>query len=166
MLVHAALVLVFASLPGAAARAEPNDARAFLQRFEGRFVGQGTLSRGGSGARTLDCNLTGQPSGDRLSLSGVCRANIFASANISIDMRCSAGRCTGQFRDGLGTISSLSGQRRGDSLHFMATETAESVRPDPPARMVLTRDADGIDLTVRNTQPPKGSAISLDLKKR
>jgi hypothetical protein len=159
------LVLALA-LAAAPALAQTTGSVAPLQRFEGRFVGKGTLARGGGSPRTLNCDLAGRPSGDRLSLSGVCRAMVFASANISIDVRCSGQRCTGSFRDGLGTISSLAGQQRGDSLSLLATETAESVRPDPPARMTLTRKPDGIGLSVQNTQPGKGSAISLDLKKQ
>jgi hypothetical protein len=159
---------VFSSaiLFGAAALGQTTGSASSLQQFEGSFAGQGTLARQGGASRSLTCNLTGRSTGDSLSLAGTCRAMIIASANISIETRCSGNRCTGSFRDGLGTISSLAGQRRGDTLSFLATETADSVRPDPPARMSLSRTASGITLTVRNTEPGKGSAISLDLKKQ
>lgn len=137
-----------------------------MQRFEGRFVGGGTLERADRGSTALKCDLRGQSGGASLSLAGTCRANIIAAANISIALRCSGPSCNGTFRDGLGTVSSLSGRHSGDRFNLMATETAESVRPDPPARMILVRDAEGIDLSVRNTQAGKGSTISLDLKKQ
>lgn len=166
LLMALAAALAIALVVAGPAAAQSSGAPASLERFEGRFVGQGSLARSGGDARSLNCDLTGRPSGERLSLSGVCRANIFASANIQIEVTCSGPRCSGSFRDGLGTVSALSGQRQGDRLSFLATETADSVRPDPPARMTLVREGDGLGLTVRNTQAGKGSAISLDLKKR
>lgn len=139
---------------------------AFLQSFEGEFRGSGSLTRGEQGATRLNCNLTGRRSGDGLLLAGTCRANIFASARISIDIRYDAasGRFKGSFRDGLGTVSTLDGRRSGNTLNFLAVETAESVRPDPPARMQLTRNPDGISINLRNTVPGEGSTITLALQ--
>ncbi|MET0605774.1 MAG: hypothetical protein ABWZ80_04915 [Beijerinckiaceae bacterium] len=137
-----------------------------LEIFEGRFAGKGSLARAGGAPRTLDCDLTGRASGDRYSLTGTCHASIIVSANVSIEVRCIGSRCSGSFRDGRGTVSSLVGERRGETLSFLATETAESVRPDPPAHMTLTRRREGIALSVRNTEPTKGSAISLELRKQ
>jgi hypothetical protein len=138
----------------------------FLQTFEGEFRGTGSLTRGEQSATRLNCTLTGRRSGAGLLLAGTCRANIFASARISIDIRYDAasGRFRGSFRDGLGTVSTLDGRRSGNTLNFLATETAESVRPDPPARMQLTRNANGISIDLRNTVPGEGSTISLALQ--
>lgn len=158
--------VLFLAIMAAASAAAQTPSASPMQRFEGRFVGGGTLERGGRGATALHCELTGRSAGANLTLGGTCRANIIAGAAVSIVLRCSGASCAGMFRDGLGTVSSLSGRHRGDRFTLLAKETAESVRPDPPARMILVRDAEGIDLSVRNTQPGKGSTILLDLKKQ
>lgn len=134
-----------------------------LEQFEGKFTGGGTLVRKGS-TTNLTCNLTGDANGDSYTLAGRCRANIIAGGNIRIAVRQQGNRITGSFSDGLGTVSSLSGTANGSSLSMVATETAESVRPDPPARMTLTRSGSGLTLSVRNTQEGAGSNITLSLR--
>lgn len=159
-------ILLAAALAGlGAAQAQSPRGGSLLEQFEGEFRGKGTLVRDND-ATDLTCTLRGQTQGEQLSLRGTCRANIFASANISIQIRRAGDRYVGQFRDGLGTVSRLSGEGSGNGLTFIATETEESVRPDPPARMQLSRAGGALILNVRNTVPGEGSAISLNLAER
>lgn len=67
-------------------------------------------------------------------LDGRCSiAVIFTtSMRINIQYNLSNGRYTCSFRESLGTIADLSGSRTGKTLSLAFTETAESVRPNPP----------------------------------
>jgi hypothetical protein len=83
---------------------------------------------------------------------------------IDIQYNPGSGRYTGSFRESLGTIAHLAGSRMGETLLLAFTETAESVRPNPPARLTITRRNRDIVLTLRGTKPGLGQNLDLVLR--
>lgn len=138
----------------------------FLRSFEGRFSGAGTLQNAGGSSRSLSCSFAGDEQGSRLNLSGTCRTAAIFSATIRIELRHDPGseRYHGSFRESTGTVAELAGRREGQKLTLAFTETAESVRPNPPATLTITRRQDGIALTLRPSKPEQGQAIDLALR--
>ncbi|MDU0340460.1 hypothetical protein [Bosea rubneri] len=150
-----------------AAQTEPGNGEAsFLNALEGRFSGDGTLQNAGGSSRSLKCQFNGDQQGPRLSLDGSCRTAAIFSATIRIELRHdpSTGRYAGTFRESTGTVADLGGRRQGQRLTLAFNETAESVRPNPPATLTITRQEGGIALTLRGSQPGKGQNLDLALR--
>jgi hypothetical protein len=139
---------------------------AFLRSFEQSFSGSGTVQSAGGSSRSLTCSFTGDEQGSRLSLNGSCRAAAIFSATIQIELRHDPrqDRYQGTFRESTGTVATLSGKRQGQRLTLAFTETAESVRPDPPATLTITRGQGGISLTLRGSKPGQGRNLDLNLR--
>jgi hypothetical protein len=74
------------------------------------------------------------------------------------------GRYAGTFKESTGTVARLSGSRQGQRLTLAFNETAESVRPNPPATLTISRQQSGVALTLRGSQPGKGQNLDLSLK--
>ena len=107
---------------------------AFLHSFEGRFQGIGSLKRVNRSGHRLTCKFNGTSNAGSVVLDGRCSTAVIFSTSMRIDIQYnpSNGRYTGSFRESLGTIADLSGSRTGKTLSLAFTETAESVRPNPP----------------------------------
>lgn len=168
---HLATALATAALlimaqPGAAQQNAENDETRFLNSLEGRFSGNGTLRNADGGSRSLTCRFDGDQQGARLSLDGRCSTAAIFSATIRIELRHDpgSGRYAGSFRESTGTVATLSGERRGRRLTLAFNETAESVRPNPPATLTIARQPSGVALTLRGSQPGKGQDLDLSLK--
>jgi hypothetical protein len=143
-----------------------NGETGFLSSLEGRFSGNGTLQNAGGNSRSLKCQFNGDQTGPRLSLDGSCTAATIFSATIRIELRHDpkSGRYAGTFRESTGTVASLSGKRQGQQLTLAFNETAESVRPNPPATLTISRQPSGVALTLRGSQPGKGQNLDLSLR--
>jgi hypothetical protein len=162
----AALALLALAQPLAAEQDARSDEAGFLRSFEGRFSGAGTLQNAGGSSRSLSCSFDGDEQGSRLSLNGTCRTAAIFSATIRIELRHDprSGRYHGAFRESTGTVAELAGRREGQKLTLAFTETAESVRPNPPATLTITRRQGGIALTLRPSKPDQGQNIDLSLR--
>ena len=168
-----AFCLAAAAAPNAIAQdatgAIPSEA-AFLQSLEGRFSGAGTFTRlrdGGEGRR-LTCNLTSDSQGNRLTLDGKCTAAVVFGTSVRVDVRYdpASKRYSGSFRDGLGTVANLSGTRRGQTIQLAFNETAESVRPGPPATLTIAENNDRLSLSLQSTRSDAGQNLRLSLQKQ
>jgi len=163
----AAVTLLAAGLPSWA-QPKPSAVTpetAFLRAFEGRFTGTGQLQQANGSGHNLSCKFSGDNEGSQVVLNGRCSTALIFGTNVRIAIRYDpkSDRYVGTFRDGAGTIAELVGARRGQTLSFSFTETAESVRPNPPARLTITRSSDNIVLSLRGTVPNKGQNLDLVL---
>jgi hypothetical protein len=141
---------------------------AFLQGFDGSYSGKGTLKRAvDQTARPLSCTFQGSSTGTRIALDGRCSAGILStSSRINIRFDPGSQRVTGSYRDGTGTIATLSGARRGDALVLAFNETAESVNPGPPGRLTIGQSGSQLSLSLRSNTPNAGQNLDLTLQKQ
>lgn len=162
----AAAALLLLAGPGAAQTEPGNGEASFLNALEGRFSGTGTLQSAGGGRRSLKCRFDGDQQGARLSLDGSCSTALIFSTAIRIELRHdpATGRYAGSFRESTGTVADLGGRRQGERLTLAFTETAESLRPNPPATLTITRRQGGIALTLRGSKPGQGQNLDLALR--
>jgi hypothetical protein len=140
----------------------------FLQGFGGNFAGSGMLKRAAdSSPRSLTCTFAGSGQGTRILLDGQCSAAII-STSVKIETRfdSASGRYVGSYRDGIGTVATLSGTRKGGALVLAFNETAESVNPGPPGRLTIAQNGRGLNLSLRSTQPDAGQNLDLALEKQ
>lgn len=143
-----------------------SDESAFMRSFEGRFSGSGKLERAGGSGHKLDCKFDGDHEGDKVTLTGNCSTALVFSTSVRIELRFDprSGRYQGAFREGKGTVADLAGSRQGQTLSLSFVETAESVRPNPPARLTISRKGDDMTLTLRPTKPDQGQNLDLMLR--
>jgi len=168
---HMAKALAAAALlalvqPTSAEQDTGNDETGFLSSLEGRFSGNGTLQNAGGSSRSLTCEFNGDQEGLRLSLDGSCSTAAVFSATIKIELRHDpkTGRYAGTFRESTRTVANLAGTRQGQRLTLAFNETAESVRPNPPATLTISRQQGEVALTLRGSQPGKGQNLDLSLR--
>lgn len=161
-----ATALLMLAQPGATQQGADSGEASFLSSLEGRFSGNGTLQNAGGSSRALKCQFNGDQEGARLSLDGSCSTAAIFSATIRIELRhdSKTGRYAGTFQESTGTVARLSGSRQGQRLTLAFNETAESVRPNPPATLTISRQQSGVALTLRGSQPGKGQNLDLSLK--
>jgi hypothetical protein len=162
----AAAALLMVTQPALAEQEGDSGEASFLNSLEGRFSGNGTLQNAGGSSRSLKCQFEGDQEGSRLSLDGTCSTAAIFSATIRIELRLDpkTGRYAGTFRESTGTVANLAGKRQGQRLTLAFNETAESVRPNPPATLTISRRQDGVALTLRGSQPGKGQNLDLSLR--
>jgi hypothetical protein len=151
------------------AQAVPGDGSretTFLHSFDGRFAGTGRLERVNGSGHTLTCQFKGTSEVRRVVLDGRCSTAIIFGTSMRIDIQYDAGtgRYMGSFRESTGTIADLVGSRMGETLSLAFTETPESIRPNPPARLTITRKDRDIVLTLRGTKPGLGQNLDLVLR--
>lgn len=166
------LAIVLASAAAISARAEQNPAApgeeaAFLRSFEGRFSGTGRLKNAGGASHSLSCSFDGDQEGSRVTLTGRCSTALVLSTTVHIELRYDPRkrRYDGAFREGRGTVADLAGARQGGRLSLAFNETAESVRPNPPATLAISQRGGGLTLTLRGSQPGQGQNLDLTLTK-
>ncbi|CAN7458327.1 hypothetical protein LJR090_003747 [Bosea sp. LjRoot90] len=162
----AAAALFVLAQPGAAEQEAGSSEASFLSSLEGRFSGNGTLQNAGGSSRSLKCEFNGDQEGSRLSLDGSCTTAAILSATIRIELRHDpkTGRYAGTFKESTGTVANLAGVRQGQRLTLAFNETAESVRPNPPATLTISRQQDRVALTLRGSQPGQGQNLDLSLR--
>jgi len=162
----AAAVLLALVQPGRAEREAGSDEASFLSSLEGRFSGNGTLQNAGGNSHSLSCQFNGDQQGSRLSLGGSCSTAAVLSTTIRIELRHDpkTGHYAGTFRESMGTVANLAGRRQGRRLTLAFNETAESVRPNPPATLTISRQPNGVALTLRGSQPGEGQNLDLSLR--
>lgn len=138
----------------------------FLRSFEGQFSGAGRLQRAGGSSHSLNCKFNGDHQGSQVTLNGTCSTALVFSTSVRIEIRYDPQdrRYEGDFREGTGTVATLAGSRQGQTLSFAFVETAESVRPNPPARLSISRSGDGMVLTLRGTRSDQGQNLDLLLR--
>ncbi|KFC63641.1 hypothetical protein FG93_05767 [Bosea sp. LC85] len=158
-------MLTMVPVTSASAQQGTIDEASFLQAFEGRFTGTGKLENAGGSSHNLNCRFDGDQQGSRVTLTGSCSTALIFSTTVRIDLRYDprTQRYDGKFREGKGTIANLAGARRGDNLALSFRETAESVRPNPPATLTISRHAEGLVLALRGSQPGQGQNLDLRL---
>jgi hypothetical protein len=159
-------MLLLALVTPTAAQQDADEEAPFLQTFEGRFAGEGKLERPNGSVHDLSCKFDGDQKGSRVTLNGSCSTALIISTTIRIELRYNpkTQRYDGEFREGKGTVADLAGARRGESLTLSFRETEESVRPDPPATLTISRKGDGLAITLRRSQPGEGRNLDLTLK--
>lgn len=162
----AAIALLALAQPSFAEQEADSDEARFLSSLEGRFSGNGTLQNAGGSSRALSCRFNGDQQGQNLSLDGSCTAAAIFSTTIRIELRHDpkTGHYAGTFRESMGTVANLAGKRQGQRLTLAFNETAESVRPNPPATLTISRQQDGVALTLRGSQPGEGQNLDLSLR--
>lgn len=162
--VFAAMLVLAVVTPGRAQQ-DKADETAFLQSFEGRFSGTGTLERAGGSSHALSCKFDGDHAGSRVTLNGNCSTALVFSTSVRIELRYDprTQRYEGAFREGKGTVADLAGTRQGQRLSLSFTETPESVRPNPPATLTISLKDDGMALTLRGSKPGQGQNLDLSL---
>lgn len=150
MLAAFTAMLATAAVSSASAQLATIDEASFLQAFEGRFTGTGKLENAGGSSHDLSCTFDGDQQGSRVTLSGRCSTALVLSTTVKIDLRYDprTQRYDGEFRESKGTVASLAGTRRGDNLALSFRETAESIRPNPPAMLTISRHAEGLALVL------------------
>ena len=160
----AATLALAAGMPSRAQQDEGGET-GFLDIFDGRFKGTGTLQNAGERSHNLTCEFDGDRQGSRVTLQGRCSTAVIFGTTVQIDLTVDpkTGRYDGSFREGRGTVADLAGTRRGDSLSLSFVETAESVRPNPPATLTINRRSGGLALTLRGSQPGRGQNLDLAL---
>lgn len=138
----------------------------FLHSFDGSFAGTGRLERADGSGHTLTCKFKGTSEARHVVLDGRCSIAIIFATSMRIDIRydTGTGRYSGSFRESMGTIADLVGSRQGDALSLAFTETPESIRPNPPARLTITRRDHDVVLTLRGTKPGRGQSLDLILR--
>ncbi len=163
----AASAVILGLSAGAVALAQQQEPEetTFLRSFEGQFRGSGTLERAGGASHALKCSFEGDSEGRRVTLDGSCSAALIFNTSVRIELRYdpSSRRYEGAFREESGTIADLAGRRRGESLSLSFTETAQSVRPGPPATLTIRRKENGITLSLRSSKPGEGQNLDLEL---
>lgn len=161
-----AVALMGLAQPGLAEQEVGSDEASFLNSLEGRFSGNGTLQNAGGSSRSLSCQFNGDQQGSRLSLGGSCSTAAIFSTTIRIELRHDpkTGHYVGTFRESMGTVANLAGKRQGQRLTLAFNETAESVRPNPPATLTISRQPNGVALTLRGSQPGEGQNLDLSLR--
>ena len=159
-------MLLLALVTPAAAQQDADEEAPFLQAFEGRFAGAGKLGKPDGSSHDLSCKFEGDQQGSRVTLNGSCSTALIISTTIRIELRYNpkTQRYDGEFREGQGTVANLAGARRGESLTLSFRETEESVRPNPPATLTISRQGDGLAITLRGSQPGQGQNLDLALK--
>ena len=159
-----AMLLLAATTPIAAQQGADEEA-SFLRSFEGQFSGAGKLENVGGASHSLSCKFKGDQQGSRVSLNGECSTALIFGTTVRIELRYDpkSRRYDGSFREGKGTVADLAGTRQGRTLSLSFVETAESVRPNPPATLTISRQGDGLALTLRGSQPGQGQNLDLTL---
>ena len=163
------LTLVALSAATATAQSAPSAVSSettFLRAFDGQFAGTGSLERAGGSSHRLTCRFNGNSQGRQVVLDGRCSTAVLFGTSMRIGIRYDAGtgRYLGSFRESMGTIANLEGSRQGQTLSLSFTETPESVRPNPPARLTSTRKGGDMVLTLRGTKPGRGQNLDLVLR--
>lgn len=137
----------------------------FLRAFDGQFSGIGRLDRADGSGHALTCKFKGTRVAQQAVFEGRCSTAIIFGTSMRIDIHYDArtARYLGSFHEGMGTIADLAGSRQGNMLSLSFIETAKSVRPNPPARLTITRKDHDIVLTLRGTKPGRGQNLDLVL---
>ena len=134
------LAAVAPATPAAAQEAE------YPARFDGEGVGGGPFRRNAE-ARPLrvKCALGGNQGPNRMSVAGKCRAAVIFSRDIGADLTFdpSTGRYTGIYTGVRGGASTLSGERRGDTVRLTVT-WPKIVNGDRTADMEITNNGNGM----------------------
>ncbi len=159
-----AMLLLAAAGPGTAQQGG-NDEAPFLRSFEGKFSGTGKLENAGGASHSLTCKFDGDHEGSRVTLNGNCSTKLVFSTTVRIELRYDpkTRRYGGAFREGKGTVADLAGARQGQRLSLSFVETAESVRPNPPATLTISRQREGVALSLRGSKPGQGQNLDLVL---
>lgn len=160
----AVALTIAASTPAQAQPAGENET-GFLRVFDGRFNGTGIMQKAGGPAHNLSCTFDGNHSGANVTLNGRCSTAMVIGTTVRIQLAVDPhkGRYSGSFVDDRGTVASLSGSRKGQTLTLSFRETAESVRPDPPATLTIDTRADGLAIRLRGSEPGRGQNLDLAL---
>ena len=130
----------------------------FFGRFAGSFEGSGEVQRkANTSPNQVTCALTGQPSGNRITISGRCGAAIF-SREISADIRFdpATGRYTGTYVGAKVGPARLSGVRQGDAVVLTIT-WPKPVNGDTKATMTIRNSGNRqLAITVTDEFQPGG----------
>lgn len=155
--VAAALVagfLLAAPMPAHAA-----DEGAFMERFAGEWSGGGPYKRTArTPAVNIKCTLSGNRSGNRITVGGTCRAAIVVRRAIAMDVTYDpgSGRYRGTYKGEMDGFAQLAGKRQGDTVTFDVT-WPEVLNGDRSASLSISSSGDGVmHLRMRDRSSPDG----------
>jgi hypothetical protein len=134
------------------------DETEFLQRFQGEWIGSGTVQReGASQPREVDCAIRGDRAENRVSVQGSCRAAVIFSRAIGADLTVDAsGLYRGAYTGSRIGPAQLSGRRRGDVID-LRIDWPRPVNGDREARLTIRNDGRGaLRITVADNLTPGG----------
>jgi hypothetical protein len=144
-------------LPALSAQA---DETGFLKRFDGAWSGTGLVQRKiEEGPHQVSCKMTGAPTSDGVSISGVCRAAVIFSRQIRADLRYDpgSGRYSGTYVGAKVGPARLSGKRNGDAV-ILTIFWPKPVNGDKTATMTIRNPGDGnLRIVVAAKPRPGGS---------
>ncbi|UHD44785.1 hypothetical protein LUX29_17385 [Aureimonas altamirensis] len=120
---------------------------AFLQRFEGRFSGGGTIQRDvDPQPRKVTCRLAGSLSGpNALSIKGSCRAAVILTRPVAATIRYdpATDRFSGTYDASTTGPAQLSNGRLSGNALTLAVTYAKPIYGDRNATMTITNAGDG-----------------------
>jgi hypothetical protein len=162
-IVTGSLAYASAPLPQEAEVEEPVPAQlpemAYFDRFAGSFAGSGEVRRRATDRPAqVKCTLAGEPSENRILISGRCGASIF-SRDVSADIRFdpASGRYTGTYVGSNAGPARLSGARNGDAVVLTIT-WPKPVNGDTKATMTILNPGNGtLQITVIDEVRPGGA---------
>lgn len=131
----------------------------FLERFRGNWFGSGKVQREGSSQpQQVTCSVMGNPTKNRISAQGSCRAFVIFTRQIGVDVTYDPGSdiYRGTYTGARIGPARLSGTRRGDALS-LRIEWPRPVNGDTQAAMVIQNDGRGtLRITVADNLTPGG----------
>lgn len=132
----------------------------FLQSFDGKFAGKGTVQvRTDAPTVNVSCTFNSDASETSLSLDGTCTGLVLVSRNISADLNTSGSRYTGTYVGSRTGPAGLSGKRSGKAIN-LAIRWAREVNGDRKAQLTVEKSGEnGMRLTVTDINPETGKNV-------
>jgi hypothetical protein len=154
-----AAVSIAAATSGALGQSARVSEDSFANRFEGTWVGSGSVQRG-IDARPwrVNCTLTGNRTANRLSIGGSCRAALIIQRRIGADLTFDpqSGEYRGTYVGARVGPAQLSGRRSGDVVN-LTIAWPKPVNGDLRAMMSIRNDGSGtLRITVTDSLTADG----------
>jgi len=149
----ALLLLTLAASPSPAAEAD------YLGRYEGTFVGSGTIQRDVD-ARPIrvNCTVRGEAGTASIDVSGTCRAFGIFTRRIGASLQANGRSYSGRYTGSTAGASALAGRRSGDTLNLGVT-WPKPIYGDRKGSMTLTNSGGG-GFTLRVSDVKDGRRIT------
>ena len=136
---------------------------AFLERFEGKWTGSGTVRRSTEDSpHNARCTMTGVQEGLRLSLSGTCRVLAVFTRKVGADIQLdpATGVYSGVYSGSIIGPARISGKQRGNAISLTVT-WPKPVNGDTRAAMRI-ENAGGGQFRITVTDAPSGGGQAVE----
>ncbi|WP_315928118.1 hypothetical protein [Mesorhizobium sp. SP-1A] len=132
------------------------DESAFLQFFNGKFTGKGSVQVTTSAPSVnVSCNFNSGSTSNSLSLDGSCRGLVVFSRQIAARLKVDGSRYSGTYIGSRTGPAGLSGSRRGNAIN-LTIRWAKEVNGDRKAQLTVQKiGSRGMRLTVTDFDPAK-----------